>query len=375
MALKSYSIMNILEEVDADYEIIMSVNVELLCVITNAPWQENKETYIHSFLDDKLCDIDLTKSFKKKLVILYQEVIYVEILLAIHSWFYTKAANIENIIFISTQTLGLSEWYDSYLKLYGIKGFKIVDAPLTSEIYKDRWLTAIPELDKDQLNKKLKYLFSYYGGRYGSVERDFLAALLSTNTHGFVDYWNGFYTSSDEFENYAEQITNFLDRNLVDNLLEIHKKKKWGNTNQESEAIVSTGIIKNIDMQSACQVIRETSNLSPFSCITEKTIRGFLHLQFILPISGYKSVSYLEELGFKFAHDVIDYRYQLEPNLIKRLMMLVAELNRLSTTYTLDDWKQLIYENADMLCYNYNYFAEGNMLEKIKINIIKAIND
>lgn len=380
MDLKHYSIMRILENVKTDYEIILDLDEVLATLYGFNPKYENKEPYIHEFLRNKLSNTDISKSFHKKLLILYQEMLFPEILLSIHSWFFTRACNIENIVFLCTQSAGLKEWYQLYLNLHGIKGFTIIEAPFVSEQYKEWWLTDIPALDKKKLDKKVKYMFSYYGGRYRSPERDFLASALSTIPNSFVDYWADSSTDEQdekEFENYLEQFTNFCDRSYIDQLLESRKNLEYieGIRIFDETWKDTDTVIKKTDKISACSVIRETSNLLQYSTIGQKTLRSFMHLQFAIPISGHKSVEYLERLGFVFNHKLIDYSYQYEYSVYKRMKLLIKELNRLSTEYTLNDWQDIIHDNAELLCYNYNHFAEGTMLKVIKQNVIRSLNE
>lgn len=355
-----------------DGQTIIGTITNQLLVTIGLSSQVNKEKDIHNFLDQYLQNVNLAASFDRKLFLIYDEVMYLEILLAIHSWFSVKCCNLKNIVLVTTHTLGAGVWYQTYTKMIGVPGITVIEAPLMS----DRYLARFKSIPKDQpLTKNLKYYFSFYGGSYGSLERDFLAAYFINVGAGYVDYMGGFTSTPDQYENYLEQQTEFSNRQLVDTLLNIRNTVTFPKEDQMlNESFDFTGYQWTIDKQSAGQVIRETSNSTPWTTITEKTLRCFVHGQIPIPVSGTYCVVNLEKLGFVFDHSIIDYSYQNESILYRRLNLIKQQIDLLKHKYTLEELEKYFVANDDMLCYNYNYIASGRLFNRIKENLIREIN-
>jgi hypothetical protein len=111
-----------------------------------------------------------------------------------------------------------------------------------------------------------------------------------------------------------------------------------------------------------------------FSILTEKTLKGFLNLQFIIPL-GFQSIRHLESLGFLFAHDLIDYSYQDEPNFYKRAQLVSEQVGKLKQRYSLKDLEQIILDRKEILMHNYDYIISGKLFEKIYHNVQNLLND
>lgn len=177
-------------------------------------------------LDFAFADVDLTKSFRKKIIIIFDETLFCEVLTEMQQWLMRTRCKIENIIVITTHTIGASDWYYKYLKLYGLIGFKLIEAPLMSDRYIDRFKTFRP-FTNFRADKNLKYYFSFYGGAGAtSFEKDFLTTLISSLEIGFVDFLAGYVTTDSEFDGYLEYLTRFSNRKKVDELLLARKEIK-----------------------------------------------------------------------------------------------------------------------------------------------------
>ena len=339
------------------------------------PCPKNKEKFVHKFLDDRFKEFDLTLSFRQKVILIYREMISVETLLFIHSWFISRCCDINNIFLVIPHEIGIKDWYQNYLKLFGYNGFNIIECPyLDDDPTVHRWDNIDPNFKFPK--KRLKYYFNFYGGTYSHPEREFLVTLLSTIPNGYIDFIPKFDPSLKELDGYLEQITSFSDRKLCDQLLEHRKTLTFDIQRPDNhQGYGHHGFIWKIDNQSACHVIRETSNDLPYMMASEKTIKPFLHFQFPLPISGVNSIQYLEELGFQMPHTVIDYQYQTETIFYNRVQKLCAELIRLEKTYTLDEMEDKLNDNREILQYNYSYIASGNLFRKVKNNLIRELND
>ena len=80
---------------------------------------------------------------------------------------------------------------------------------------------------------------------------------------------------------------------------------------------------------SLINVVTESNIWSPF--ITEKTYNSIIGLKPFI-IWGYPgSHAYLEKIGFKMHHDIIDYSFDVIKNNVTRCDMIMKELKRLST--------------------------------------------
>jgi hypothetical protein len=371
--------MNYIQRLDNllnDYKKICSIGPELLNLVSTVPEIEHKEKYIHEFLNDCIDSNVLLESFDKKLVFVYDETISTEIFISIHNWFLKNCCDIKNILFVSTHTLGLGAWYQKYLQLFGQTGFVVVEAPLYT-FWMPGVIDSYENLDKPNINKELNYYFDFYGGTYGSLDRDFLVSLFLTHQGiGHIDYLGGFSSDTEKFDGYLEQITNFCDRNICDQLIENRKLLQFASRKNidKMQLVNNVAYNSNVHSLSACQIIRETMDNQNFSILTEKTLKGFLNLQFIIPL-GFQSISHLESLGFLFAHDLIDYSYQDETNFYKRACLVSEQINKLQQRYSLKDLEQIILDRKAILMHNYDCIVSGKLFEKIYHNVQNLIND
>ena len=355
-----------------DFNIVKTIQKELLIRFQGNP--QNKELSIHRELDSIFSGVDLTKSFNEKIVIVYDEIMYLEILLGLHSWLFKKSCNIENIVLVVTHHIGISEWYNQYLKLYSIKGVKLLEAPLLAHRYLTRFNTIKPFklINRDNT---LNYYFSFYGGTHNSWERDFLTACMIKTNMGFVDYMCGFSEPMEKFDNYLEQLFMFMNRKTMDEILSIRNTAQFDDSKDKmfNEKFSNDGYQYRIDSQCAGQVIRESLNGLPYSSITEKTIRSFLHQQIPIPL-GIKNVENLSKLGFDMGYNVINYDYQFEGNFLERIIKVCDELILLKNTYTLTDINDIMIDKKDLIEYNYNYIHSTNLYKNIAQRLLEDIN-
>jgi hypothetical protein len=350
---------------------------ELLEGVDNAPVGEYKEKYIHNWLDENIDKNLLLKSFDHKVILVYDEVITIEILEFLHLWFKKNACNIKNIIVILTHSYSLSNWYTQYCNLYGCTGFTIISVPWIYAFYFSFWRDKFEiKKNKQYPHKQLEFYFDYYGGQQSSYSRDFTAAaLLTVPVSKNVEYLAGYRSTIEEFDAYLEQISGFCNRDMCDEILAARKNKKFSNlllSNSISNMLgVSNQIIGN---KTAFTVIRETLYDEPILTLTEKTLKAFLDMIIPMPI-GFKSIDGLTELGFKFDHSLIDYSYQHEIVFFDRILRLIKEIARLSNTYTLQELSERIYNNKSIVEYNYNYIASGELFNNVQTKFIRDLNE
>lgn len=358
-------IIEVLNATGVKFEIIGTFISELLEQVVLIP-SGNKESALHSFFDKFFAGANLLDSFDHKLVIINDEVFNTEVLVALHTWFSKKCCNIKNIVYIPLSSVGVADWYQQYLKLfgYGNRGFKVVEAPMLFKngpgYFQDTKHITAP-------TKQYNYYYTSYGGTYNSLPRDLLiASLLTVDCPSGVDYLANFTTDSSLLENYFESTTSFCDRDRVDKLLLATKRQFNDFGPRGDEHIDFNGFQYSLDNQAFAQVVRETTDDDQWGSFTEKTVRAFLHRQAVVPISGYASKDTLENLGFKFV-DIINYnQYQYESNYGDRCRALCNVLQDLADNYSLTQLNDYYIANRDIFDYNFNYIQSGDFLKHIK---------
>ena len=350
------------------------ISNELVNILNQNETVENKDQQLYNVLDSRISQIELDKTFTKKVALHYHETLNEEIIIALVKWFNKKCCKIENVVLVTSTTLGLKEWCVEYCKLMNKRMFAILEVPFSAVYIGD----LIRNFDKSKildLNCNVEYVYDYYGGLSApNPDKDYLAALLISEANfGFVDYKCGFSEDIQFFNNYLEQITGFGNRLLCDKLLLARRKynaisKIHGS---EEKEIIGRDAFINADtmFRSFCNVIRESFIDQNINVITEKTIKCFLNKQFAMPI-GYNAVARLEKLGFKFLHDVIDYSYQTQSLWYNRSLLLVKELNRLHNTYNLSELTNIKNARLDILNHNYDHIISGDLYKLIQESII-----
>ena len=344
---------------------------------------ENLVLLMYRFLDEFFADVDLSESYTRKLVMTHTEPLTNESMMALHNWFIGQSCNLNNIYLVCSGNVGIIEWYKQYLALRGEIGLNIIETPWVRDDVVLLWDQPYQPATVDTIRKDLKFYFSFYGGRTNSyqpmLEKDFNVALLLAKTSGgHIEYKAGFRTPDVEFDGYAEYMTNFADRKLVDQLLTIKRNSNFNPDNSielpgAEYAHSFTGTQWEYDQQSACHVIRETFTTSTIPTVTEKTLRSFIHFLIPMPISGVGAIDHLKDLGFALDFDIIDYDYQYEPVHYKRMLKMIAQLNNLKK-YKLSELEEYMLDKADMLCYNHNYVTSGDIIEKGKQHLIKELS-
>ena len=353
--------------------IIGYITIELLTIINEAPRHESKEKYIHNWLTSQISGHALSKSFDSDVFIIYDEVLPVEILIALHTWLGSNCCNISNVVVITTHTLGATDWYNSYSYLLGERNFRLLEAPFMSDRYTNRLLAIPPEYELRK--KEIKYWFSYYGGNYSTLERDFLTAsyLNNTITDKHVDYLAGFKQGKVEFNGYLEQISGFRNRGVNDLLSAIQCHQQFNSNGMLNETFNMSDNQYQIDSVSACQIIRETMNNTPYTIVTEKTLRSFLHGQHAIPFSGKNSVSLLEKIGFQFDHALLDYSYQSDPIFYNKVQKVNNLMIDLANNFTLSTLGTYINSHPGVIHHNYNYVASGKLFLDITKHITEEV--
>lgn len=365
------------------HDFLGTIRTELIHTIALAPENDDKTPYVCRVLEQLLHGQDLTRSFQRPQILLLNEQIHHDIFVALDYWVRRQACDIRNIWLVSTSTLGLDQWYHDWLYLHGLEnyGMRVLEVPWIAETFQ----TTLDAIKTRPDRQRFKSYFTTYGGTWGNDERDFIIAWLMDYRHlGHIDYFAGFGNDRQSQENYFESMTHFLDQTRVESLLskldhqfehlgEPHKKFNFQDFQFQQDIIRSLAYEKfdfqgfqfQQDIRSFSQIVRETFNCQPWNCLSEKTLRPFLHLQMPLPLSGRNAVQNLENQGFVFLHDVIDYSYQDQGHLTDRFRGLEKNLINWSSQLSLDDLYDISLEHQDVYHHNFDLIASGELFSRI----------
>jgi hypothetical protein len=113
----------------------------------------------------------------------------------------------------------------------------------------------------------------------------------------------------------------------------------------------------------ALNVITETTNDQHF--FTEKTWKPIYAKQLFLMISSVGSIERLRHFGFDTYDDIIDHSYDNEPDLKKRIQMVVAEMKRLENNII-----ELHKQTVDRRYKNFFYLQSTEF--DAKVNLVKC---
>ena len=338
------------------HEYLGMITQHLLKAVSQAPRHAHKDTYVHHALDEFIGADRLAMSFQRPIVLLYNEVVHVDVFLAMHRYFQQRACDIRNVWIVTTATLGLTDWYNNWLDVMGERdhGMRILEAPWVSRIFQDRF----EKIRSAPTRQKFQWYYSMYGGSYRSDERDLLTAWFLDTDLGFVDYLAGFTGDREHLANYFETVTHFCDQAQVEKLLSrLDHKFSPASTKKHNEGFEHDGFQFQHDIRSFGQVIRETFNAQPWATITEKTLRPFLHLQIPLPLSGPSAQTHLVQQGFEFLPE-IDYGYQNQGDLVDRCRGLEGMIRNLAQKYTLADLADMADQHRAIFQHNHDLIAQ-----------------
>jgi len=354
------------------FRFVGPINDELLNTLILAPENEHKEKYLHQTLDRVFEGVDWTESFTQPMVIIWDEMIFNEMILALHSWLRLHAGNIENIHVLITHHLGVSVWWKSYCELMQIRSFSIIESlfcwRLVHRFLLNHTGVMAPISWEELTAQKLQHmnrLFSFYCGEYSRKERDYLLInLLKYYDVAMMDSEAKLMSLEDAL-NFTESISYYMDQPVIDEITSLYPQyiKNQKLVKHPDFATIQGQYLKDecfnfkgmqweIDRRCFATVIRETHMNECYISITEKTLRTFLHGQIPIPV-GYCAVELLEQEGFRFPTDLIDYSYQYEPCYHYRVQRLKQQLDRLQAM-SVEEWKQHFIQNQDLLKHNHD---------------------
>jgi hypothetical protein len=331
---------------DINFDMVGMIGNQLIDVIARAPILHPKDLYVADKLEEMFGSYDWLKSFERIQIIIYEELLTSEILVLLHKWLRTKCANIENIILITVQHTGIQSWWHEWCRIHHERSFDIKEMFFLDSPVKNVSMSAFME-NTTLFNKSKKFylthrhnkwLFSYWGGTYYTDERYYLLLTLSEFLEQAQIDFLGDFGDKNSILAYLENITYYKNQAEINKIADSHDFIKNNqflvsmrpkSQAQKDELINFRGLQWQIDRQCFASVIRETINSDRYACVTEKTLRVFLHHCVALPI-GYRAVQGLEKYGFWFPHDLIDYSYQYIDIFYDRVNGLKLQLQKLA---------------------------------------------
>ena len=359
------------------------IKAELLEVLTNAPKHQPKDVWVEKRLDDMFGSYDWSRSFSRRQILVYDEVLPSEVLEILHKWLRRKCADIENILLVVTHHTGASDWWRDWCKTNNEKSFQLTETffltrPTATPSFKSflsEKNTTKKDIDWYASQKNISKLLSYYGGTYSSLEREYLFLKLQCFDHllAHVDFL-GNLSPKQDILSYVENITYYKDQMEIDYISSAYDRlvnSGWllrtpNVLEFANEDIDFAGLQWQTDRQCFVSVVRETINSDKFACVTEKTLRAFLHHCVVIP-TGFNAVNGLEKLGFWFPHDFIDYSYQSTRLFADRVHGMMAVLDTLAQK-SFDVLQQYYLDNIKKFQYNselvYDLASKKSTLQK-----------
>lgn len=317
--------------------------------------------------DEYFAEVDLAESWQRPLIILHMETFTLDSFIDFHKWITIRACNLQNIYFISGLTQGLSSWYEQYCRLFNQQGITVIDAPCYPALVIPQLDLGIDRVERSNSGQIADY-FCYQGGLYSNPEREFIvAALLPYQSLGTIEFAGGFVSSDQEFDAYLENVTNYADRPWVEQLLV--SKNLWNNVPQETSINDKNARVSEYQygQGSVCQVLRETINDLPYSCVTEKTLKCFLNCRLPLPLC-YNGVKNLEQLGFIFMHDLIDYSYQSNTSFSQRVKSVGQIIFELSQRYSIESLAKIL-TSSQVIEHNFDWVKSKKIFRRVETEI------
>lgn len=348
------------------FDLVGIIHQEIMDAITESPTIGERNDYVGATLEKMFGSYDWQKSFETPQVLIFDAQIFPALLEYTHNWLRTKCLDIENVHLVTTHHRGIHKYWKRWKEFHQCKSFQIKEYLITDTTNeKCLWhqkAGSNPPLDFFTENKEITCSFSYYGGGWQNDERDYLALrMLEFADTAEIDYLASF-SSKENILAYTENITYFKDQIQVDYISEAYDKyvgpdgklsvdKRFSSSSKQYEEINYSGTQWEIDRHCFASIVRETNNSTHYSCLTEKTLRAFMHHQVVIPL-GFEAISELENLGFWFPHDIIDYSYQSKPIFVDRVNGAVSVMRDLLATHTFPQLQQYYLDNQDKFQYN-----------------------
>ena len=343
--------------------------------VISVPVLESKTVVLEKCFDKIFKDYDWKTSFSTSVFIMNDEVTSSEIVISLHTWLRRRCSNIENIYLFTTAHTGIAEWWKNWCSVNHQKSFQIVEMCYSNDTSFDMYfshLINLPDIKFYYEHKNITKLFSFYGGTYSTPEREYLTLkMLQFKDSANIEFLAKFMPKQ-EILNYVEEITYFMNQNECNLISDMYDqnidqngflKKSIQIFDQDQLAGLKNSVATfddhhwHIDKTCWGSVIRETFNADCFSSVSEKTLRACLYHVALIPV-GYNAVEGLENLGFWFPHDIMDYSYQSEKLYSDRIIKLSTALVNLNNTNSSAQLQQHYVDNIHNFQHNVNLVQE-----------------
>lgn len=332
------------------------------------PARNNLEV-IYQDIQHSLGHHDWTKSFVRSQIIYTSQELTPWVLESLHSWLRTQSGNIENIVLITTNCLGLESWWQRLKQLQGERSFRIIEWLDIDSLEFRHYYQCLENLcDADTVladRTQLNYFFSWYGG-HRDLDKFFRSLrMLELYDHGIIEILEDYEIDQQQIVNHVEYLSYFQNSQEVDTVKKLynthidHHTKKFRcrsspatvGVKQHNESIDFEGYQYSINRQCFASVVRETTDCWQFSTVTEKTLRGFIHHMAVIP-AGYQTVNNLEKFGFWFPHDLVDYNYQWEKDYLKRFVGMIDSIKKTVLQHSMVDINRYYQDNFQRFRHN-----------------------
>ena len=350
------------------YDRVGIITQEIMDAVNKAPTIGERDKYVSEALENMFGSYDWQKSFKMPQLLIFDGQIFPALLEYIHNWLRTKCLDIENVYLVTTHHRGIHKYWKRWCQTFQCKSFEVRECLITDTTNENcQWHQegdiTIPPIDFFKENKEITNSFSYYGGGWANDERDYLALkMLEFADTAEIDYLANF-SSKENILAYTENINYFKNQADVDYISDTYdnyvsadgklllERKFFGEASQY-EKLDYSGAQWEADRHCFASIVRETNNSTlHYSCLTEKTLRVFMHHSVVIPL-GFDAVAEIENIGFWMPHDIIDYSYQSEPLFIDRVEGALNVMRNLMEKYTFSQLQEYHLKNIEKFQYN-----------------------
>ena len=353
----------------ADHDFVGYIYWELLQALAQGPELFPKDASVEKKLDEMFGQYDWSRSFDRRQILVHDENIMSEILPMMHTWFRRRCLDIENIEIIMPHHIGIEQYWHKWCDLNQVKSFKITEvwqlrSPLMRPVYQS--MPSLQDLLRHKQHREITKLFSYYGGTHSDPEREYIACkLMPFRDRAEINFMAEPYPEEAVLA-YVERNTYFKNQKEVDHIRQLLPVRRQ--TRLQSEATMEPrGFYEGfhldrfqsqVDARCWACVVRESHNSDRFCSLTEKTLRALVNHLVVLPL-GYQSVHWLENIGFWFPHDIVDYSYTQQPLFVDRVNGLIENITRLASR-PLQELQKYHVDNLEKFQYNAKLVYEKN---------------
>lgn len=265
-----------------------------------------------------------------------------------------------NIYFISGD-IDFEKNYRNFLETYNFKNFLI---PISVDYYAGYYLDNVNDYNSN-LNEKRSYDYLFYNGKlrphrlYSVSElankkilnNGIVSLAAATHTEGHFSV-NQCVKDLKQYGAYSKHLHDFVN-NFKPMILDIE-------SNNFSQDNINLTTVSHYE-QTYFSVISETSMTVRF--VTEKIYKPIYNLHPFIIIGAPKILEYLRSKGYLTFDELFDESYDLEPDHIKRINMVIEEIDKFCKKSNKE--KELIFQKlTDKLLHNKRHYIETTLINK-----------